>query len=74
MALLDRGEDWVDFSGDVAFEQAHCFSFRFASGEGLLDLAADRWVGFHAHHHDAVRGGVALPVAAAVESIPFRFP
>ncbi len=70
VALLDGGEDGEDSAAEVAFEEAHGLAFGLAAGQTLGHVVTCFFVVFQAGDDDAVEGGVALPVPAAVEPVP----
>lgn len=59
----------VDLSDEVAFEEADGFAVGFAAGGASGDVFAGVLSVREADEGDAVDGGVALSVAASVESV-----
>ena len=60
----------VDDVGEVSFQRASRFAWRFAFGDLAGEVGARRWVVAGLDDGDAVEGGVELAVAAAVEPVP----
>ena len=62
-------QEFPEGGGDLAFEAAQRFFAGFAFGEFVLVVVAGWWVVAELGDRDAVKDGVELAVAAAVEAV-----
>jgi len=62
----------VEVAGEVALEQAHGITGRFAFGDASRDVVLRRRVVLAAVEDDGVQGTVELAVAAAAEALTDR--
>jgi len=66
-------EEAVDLAGGVAFEAADGFAAGFSFCLAAFEVVAGAGIPAQAADHDAVQGGVGLPVTAAVEAVAVGF-